>query len=205
MEIDPYSNTPSFKGQRLQFSTDSPLVPSLIAANLPSSFDPATVYASRFQSKQILLENPVKESKYATTQKQKKARREKLQQRKETGVMGRNEAKRRSIWNLQKGAAKYHLFLPIHHLWLGYMAELFNLPSPPTDPSEPPTRVPSSAVIHQKLIKADYHGCIITVKDSKCTSLIGHTGIVVHETENTFKIVTIDDKFKGTHCYISNR
>lgn len=35
------------------------------------------------------------------------------------------------------------------------------------------------------------------MKESKNTATVGLTGIVVHETENTFKIVTKADEFKG--------
>lgn len=55
---------------------------------------------------------------------------------------------------------RYSLFLPIHHLWVAYIAELLNLPKQPETPKTPPTlNVP---VAHAKLVKADFHGAIIT-------------------------------------------
>lgn len=47
-----------------------------------------------------------------------------------------------------------------------------------------------------KVLKADYHGCYLTVSKSKCPSYVGTTGIVLMETKNIFKIITKDDKFK---------
>ena len=48
-----------------------------------------------------------------------------------------------------------------------------------------------------KLLKADYHGAMVTVSASKCPSLIGQTGIVVMETKNTFQIIRKDDKLRS--------
>nr|CAG8473407.1 6730_t:CDS:2 [Entrophospora candida]CAG8481106.1 763_t:CDS:2 [Entrophospora candida] len=49
----------------------------------------------------------------------------------------------------------------------------------------------------QKLLKADFHGAILTVSKSKCPSYIGVTGIIVQETENMFKFVTKNDVLKS--------
>ncbi|KAH7341773.1 Rof/RNase P-like protein [Rhizoctonia solani] len=47
-----------------------------------------------------------------------------------------------------------------------------------------------------KLVKADFHGCKMTVKASKCPTLIGSSGIVMEETANIFRIITTDDRVK---------
>ena len=115
---------------------------------------------------------------------------------------------------------RFNLFLPLHSLWLGYMSELLAL-SPPTAPSSF-TTAPSAANMHAKLVKADFHGAIITgmdhtlspgkfaqyirwfmssVKQSKNPCLVGLRGIVVHETENAFKIITRNDALKCASPY----
>lgn len=38
---------------------------------------------------------------------------------------------------------------------------------------------------------------MFTVKASKCSTLIGSSGIVVEETANVFRIITPEDKLKG--------
>lgn len=45
-------------------------------------------------------------------------------------------------------------------------------------------------------MKADYHGCLLRVEKSKCPTYIGTEGIVLQETENTFRIVTREDRLK---------
>jgi ribonuclease P protein subunit POP4 len=83
--------------------------------------------------------------------------------------------------------------------------------------------MPSAAGMHAKLVKADFHGSIMTsqsfsspvsvcffvlltlagyddtARRSKNASLVGVSGIVVQETENTFKVVTRKDKSKGAY------
>ena len=71
--------------------------------------------------------------------------------------------------------------------------------------------------MHAKLIKADFHGSIMTgaypvllpqcaranvcvssaVRQSKNPCLVGLSGIVVHETENAFKVITQSDVLKS--------
>jgi len=50
--------------------------------------------------------------------------------------------------------------------------------------------------MHAKLVKADFHGSIITVKQSKNPCLVGLTGIVILETENVFRVITKKDQMK---------
>ena len=138
--------------------------------------------------------------------------------------------------------------LPVHHLWLGYMAEIANLPiliptllRPPVDtatpvltqtttallPMFPPRNPPPGTSIaadlkinvvslHAKLVKAEFIGCILsgtlfigltmncvahicdaTVKRAKNPSLAQLTGIVLQETQSTFKIVTTSNAIKS--------
>ncbi|CAL1278862.1 unnamed protein product [Larinioides sclopetarius] len=50
--------------------------------------------------------------------------------------------------------------------------------------------------IYQKLLKADYHGCMLVVASSVCHTYIGIRGIVVQETKNVFRLITEEDKLK---------
>lgn len=56
-----------------------------------------------------------------------------------------------------------------------------------------PYHIPS---ILTKLVKADYHGCILRVADSKMASNIGIQGICAKETEHTFQLVTLEQGVK---------
>lgn len=77
--------------------------------------------------------------------------------------------------------------------------------------------MPAAAGMHAKLVKADFHGSIITgtlplpphshfiyqlelfliVRQSKNPCLVGLSGIVIHETENAFKVITKKDQLKS--------
>ncbi len=120
---------------------------------------------------------------------------------------------------------RWELFVPLHRLWLGYMSELLGLAAPPTPlPVDPSAAMPQAAGMHAKLVKADFHGSIVTgasffflaplpkkgkeqfnrirkVRRSKNAALVGASGIVVQETENTFTVVTQKDKLKGASGY----
>lgn len=53
--------------------------------------------------------------------------------------------------------------------------------------------------MNKSVAKADLHGCLITVQKSKCPSYIGTEGIVLQETQNTFKLICKDDKLKSKY------
>ena len=57
-------------------------------------------YDARVKGKNLLLVNPLKESRLTKQRKEKTARREKHKARKRLGIMGRKEAKCRGIWTL---------------------------------------------------------------------------------------------------------
>lgn len=60
---------------------------------------------------------------------------------------------------------RYELFLPLHQLWKSYIAELLGLSSQPQTPISPSSVVmPNVQAMQAKLVKADYHGSIISGK-----------------------------------------
>ncbi|KAK4046337.1 RNase P/RNase MRP complex subunit [Microbotryomycetes sp. JL221] len=120
----------------------------------------------------------------------------------------------------------------IHHLWLGYMAELLQLPLkvPPlvTTPSssqqagtpEAPSTTLASLypmfptrgskrdapplepqinvnTVQTKLLKAEFVGCKLRVKRAKNPALLNIEGIVVQETQQTFKLAVPKAPVKG--------
>jgi ribonuclease P protein subunit POP4 len=148
--------------------------------------------------------------------------------------MGRREAAEKGLWRLRASEAKcgtrncplrinligrcvrrrWELFVPLHRLWCGYMTELLGPPTIQTL-SGGGSATAAAAGMHAKLVKADFHGSIVTgtcvcvygrslieryaceVRRSRNPALVGLEGIVVQETENTFKVVTRSDKLKG--------
>jgi len=194
LKIDPYSAFPSIKGQRVKFTSSTPFTPTFIQEHTQSK---SQSYTSRIQGRNITLENPAKESRAKKERQAKHARQKQDSQRRKAGIISRGEAKKKGVWVLEKNIARYDTFLPIHHMWCSYMTELMNFsPAPPDSVDAKPPRLPNAAVMHAKLVKADFHGCIIRVKESKNPSLVGCAGIIIHETENTFKIVTSKNSLK---------
>ncbi|XP_061526580.1 ribonuclease P protein subunit p29 isoform X2 [Phycodurus eques] len=91
------------------------------------------------------------------------------------------------IFHIKGEHQRYELFLPLHELWKQYILDLCNGLKPTSSPQS----------VQQKLLKADFHGAIITVVRSKCPSYVGTTGILIQEFKHVFKIVTRQDKVKG--------
>ncbi|BGP41455.1 RNase P/RNase MRP complex subunit [Rhodotorula kratochvilovae] len=50
--------------------------------------------------------------------------------------------------------------------------------------------------LHTKMVKADFTGCLLSVKRAKNPSLVGLKGIVLQETQGTFKLVTPKSQIK---------
>ncbi|KAI0374793.1 RNase P/MRP p29 subunit [Pilatotrama ljubarskyi] len=194
---DIYSELPLINNERLKFDSSTPFIPSYVKRNVTRSTDPAQAYASRVEGRQILLDNPVRESKAKKAREEQRAKRVSERARKAAGIMSRREGEQRGVWKLRKEETKFLLFVPLHSLWLGYMSELLSLsPQPAGTVSDPAAAMPGAAGMHAKLIKADFHGAVVTVRRSKNPCLVGISGIVVHETENSFKVITRKDQLK---------
>jgi ribonuclease P protein subunit POP4 len=93
------------------------------------------------------------------------------------------------------------------------MSELLGLSPPSSVPVA--EAMPNASSMHPKLVKADFHGSLLTgiqvqllfyqiltcsiyflVRQGKNPCLVGLSGIVIHETENTFKVITRKDQLK---------
>lgn len=94
------------KGTRYKLTSSLSLSASLLQANLPPTSNYPNEYARHVQGKRLMLDNPILESRHAKALNVKKERRRLLDERKKTGVVGRNEAKRKGFWKLDKSAAK---------------------------------------------------------------------------------------------------
>ncbi|KZT22414.1 RNase P/MRP, p29 subunit [Neolentinus lepideus HHB14362 ss-1] len=185
--VNPYAPLPlPPRNARITLTSASPFTPTYVQSHLRTS-DPAGTYASRISGKQIMLENPAKESKAKKEREEKKRRRKEAKKKKGLGV----GSVVRGSWKLNKEQSKFELFLPLHHMWLGYMSELHNLP-PPSHSAHTPN-VPN---MHGKLVKADFHGSYITVCQAKNPALVGSSGIVILETENAFRVINKKNQVK---------
>ncbi|EUC64804.1 ribonuclease P protein subunit p29 [Rhizoctonia solani AG-3 Rhs1AP] len=153
-----------------------------------------SVYTTRAKGRPMILDNPQKESKSRLEQKNRATRRKEDKRRRRQNI---EHGKERLTPKIMVKGLKYSTFVDIHKLWCGYMSELLSL-SALALINEPLEAYLSSHAIgmQTKLVKADFHGCKLTVKASKCPTLIGSSGLVIEETSNVFRIITIDDRVK---------
>ena len=79
---------------------------------------------------------------------------------------------------------RYANFTVLNGLWNNYISELVRHTS----------HEPTTSVNGPTLLKADYHGALMTVENCRCASRVGICGICVKETKNMFEIVTLDDR-----------
>ncbi|KAJ7985883.1 hypothetical protein DPEC_G00345080 [Dallia pectoralis] len=101
-------------------------------------------------------------------------------------VLSAKQRRQMHVFQLKPEHQKYEFFLPLHELWKQYIRDLCNGLRPESNPQ----------TIQQRLLKADFHGAILTVVRSKCPSYVGTTGILVQEMKHVFKIITAQDKLK---------
>ncbi|KAF8754382.1 RNase P MRP, p29 subunit [Rhizoctonia solani] len=154
------------------------------------------IFAARAKGRPMILDNPQKESKSRLEQKSRAALRQEDKRRRRHNLWYGKE--RLTPKAVIKGL-KYSTFVDIHKLWCGYMSELLNLPTLASINGPLEAYLSSHAISMQtKLVKADFHGCKMTVKASKCPTLIGSSGVVIEETANVSRIITTDDRVKVT-------
>ncbi|KAH8829671.1 RNase P/MRP, p29 subunit [Flagelloscypha sp. PMI_526] len=194
--VDPYEDLAQLKqSTSMKLSTETPFTPTFVQSSLTKVKDPAETYKTRIYGKQMMFDNPPRISRLKKLEMKKKERRKNEDQRLKLPIVGRRDAQSKGLWTLEPEQRRFELFVPLHFMWMGYMSELLSLPpAPPVLPMNPSP--PSSAAMHAKLVKADFHGSILTVTQAKNPCLQDIRGIVIHETENAFKIITKDNKLK---------
>ncbi|KAG6879462.1 hypothetical protein C0992_002465 [Termitomyces sp. T32_za158] len=194
--IDIYKDHDFIDNKRFKLNSNAPFTPAYVTSQLTQTADASGMYASRVKGRQMLLENPARESRAKKELQEKREKQRALKEKKRGNAMGKREAKEKGVWRFDKSQAKFELFVPLHRLWMGYMSELLGLQQPPASGLPSGQAMPSSSSMHPKLVKADFHGSIMTVRQSKNPCLVGLSGIVIHETENVFKVVTMKNAVK---------
>ncbi|EJU04772.1 hypothetical protein DACRYDRAFT_114099 [Dacryopinax primogenitus] len=176
----------------------SSFIPQYLATTFPAHAPISHIYTNRLQAKQLILSNPARASRRAQLLAERSAAQAATKRR---ARIGRKEAKRSGVWDLKEGEARWSLFWPIHLLWLGYIAELLQLPPPANEETlhsldRASHKLPNVPSIQAKLVKADLHGSVLSVKRAKNLDLQGAGGIVLRETENTFRVITAKDELQ---------
>ena len=123
------------------------------------------------------------------------------------------ERKRLGLYKISP-EQQYENFLPLHHLWLGYMEDLLQIKTSPEAKRLCSTvnvqevifsssssllfpREVNQMQLNQRVMKADYHGSIVRVCRSKCPSYVGIEGILLKETQNTLQLISKDNKIRS--------
>jgi ribonuclease P protein subunit POP4 len=69
------------------------------------------MYASRVKGRQILLENPARESRAMKQLEEKRMRKRRDKEKKKLGIIGKREAKEKGVWKFDTAQAKFVFFL----------------------------------------------------------------------------------------------
>ncbi|KAK0139545.1 Ribonuclease P protein subunit p29 [Merluccius polli] len=125
---------------------------------------------------------------YSREKRLGRSRRRRSSKRRSQGgkPLSAGEKRRLKVFDIKPEHQRYELFLPLHDLWKQYIMSICNGLRPGSSPQ----------LVQQKLLKADFHGAILTVVRSKCPSYVGTTGILVQEFKHIFKIITKEDRLK---------
>lgn len=124
----------------------------------------------RLKQKQLVLENVV-------SSREKKSNKRGKISRKTLSALG--------LHKISKEHKKYQNFVPLHDLWKNYIRDLYEV------------RGEVKIQADERILKVDYHGAILSVKDCRCKSYVGLNGIVVKESKNMMTIITTLDELKS--------
>lgn len=68
------------------------------------------MYAARVKGRQILLENPARESRAMKELDEKRIRKKRDKEKKKLGIIGKREAKEKGIWKFDEAQARFVSF-----------------------------------------------------------------------------------------------
>ncbi|KAM7406618.1 hypothetical protein PAMP_000988 [Pampus punctatissimus] len=174
---------------------------ALVRARIPSDLVKVLGVESQSNSKaeaftQAFLKNSIQNHAHhdlknmlkhkAVTLGYTRPKKEKKRNSKKAKGLNARQKRAMKVFHIKPEHQRYELFLPLHDLWRQYIIDLCNGLKPSCSPQ----------FVQQKLLKADFHGAIISVVRSKCPSYVGTTGILVQEFKHVFKIITKEDKLK---------
>jgi ribonuclease P protein subunit POP4 len=154
-----------------QLHPSQPFLHSYLNSILPQQ-KATSLYNTRVRGRPIVLANPARESRAHKAIREARHRRK--QQKARSALRTTS-----GIWLPHDSPhLTFEMFLPLHHLWLGYISELFSLSAPGTDDASHKRafRAVTAAGIQPKLVKADFHGSIILgaillqLEDNACSS-----------------------------------
>lgn len=172
--------------------------PTHIAQKLLEKSHPAEEAAAIFKEK--VLHKPLHlhptlpdaTSQDARAQRRlKRLRKEsRVERRRKVKPLSAKEKRSSGVHDIPDDAKKYSLYVPLHTMWLGYMAEILGM-------EEGKSVFVTAQSKGSILAGADYHGAELTVVRSRSAGLVGLAGIVVRDTKFTFQMITVKNECKS--------
>jgi len=157
-------------------SKNNPVPLELLQKRLPLDIA-QRIYTDKVKDKPLFLHPTTIDKR----QQRKIKRQQELSRKRKPKPLSAREKRALKVHEIPKNAQTYALYISLHELWKGYMKELLGT-------------LPCPNAIVQKMVKADYHGSILSVVKSKCPSRVGVCGICIKETKGTFVLITKQDK-----------
>jgi ribonuclease P protein subunit POP4 len=151
-----------------------------------------TIFRERVKQRPLLLRptspDPAQTAR-AKRQYERMKKQRAQQKSKKSKPLSAKQKRSLSVYEIPKEQRKYEIYEPLHKMWCTYMRDILGLTEGKRTNVEAQDAGPF-------LVSADYHGAMVEVMRSRCTSRVGLTGIVVKDTKFTFEIVTKEDVVK---------
>ncbi|KAL3698958.1 hypothetical protein R1sor_016980 [Riccia sorocarpa] len=143
--------------------------------------DVESILEKRLQENQVLLlDNPTPNQIPASEKARERAFKDRGKRSRER--LSLRQHRKCGSYDLPEQFQEYKLYQPLQEMWAAYARDLLS------DCSE--------TMVQTRLLTADLHGAVLSVVQSKNPSYTELQGIMVRETENTFGIVTPNNKFR---------
>jgi ribonuclease P protein subunit POP4 len=169
MENSFYTPLPNTKTEKPNPKFES-FSESLTHEILDSNLKPKLCFETKVAKKVILLEDQIPDYQ----------KRKLLKNKKKSKLLNRKSRKKLEVNSIPSERHQFEFFVPLCELWLSYIKKT----------------IKEDDAFYSNLLKSDFHGAIVTVVKSKNPLNIGISGIVVIDTENTFQIMTRNNKLK---------
>ncbi|CAN7943905.1 unnamed protein product [Ixodes hexagonus] len=134
-------------------------------------------YARRFLGERVGGKQPHLLARYTAVLEQRLHRRKKGRGAKKRKLLTSREKRRLGLLQADRQAPpSYDAVLAVHAMWRDYAASLGGA--------------------SERLLKAEYTGCLLTVSASRCPSYVGVRGLVLQETRNVFRLLTEEGRVR---------
>jgi len=151
-----------------------------------------TIFREKVKQRPLLLRptSPDPAQNARAKRQHKRMKMQKAQQKsKKPKPLSAKQKRSLSIYEIPKEQQKYAIYEPLHKMWCAYMRDILGLTEGRRTHIEAQDAGPF-------LASADYHGAMMEVVRSRCSSRVGMSGIVVKDTKFTFEIVTKENIVK---------